>query len=42
VTGEGVERLVQYLAAQLEGVHSSGFTVQSPELQGSSAKNYEL
>jgi GTP-binding protein len=42
VTGEGVERLVQHLAAQLEGVHSSGFTVQSPELQGSSPKNYEL
>ncbi len=38
VTGEGVEPLVRYLAAQLQTVHSSGFIVQSGELQGSDTK----
>jgi GTP-binding protein len=38
VTGEGVEPLVRYLAAQLQTVHSSGFIVQSGELQGSDVK----
>ncbi|MBM2837348.1 MAG: obgE [candidate division NC10 bacterium] len=42
VTGEGVECLVQYLADRLKAVQSSEFIVQSQELQGSSAKNYEL
>lgn len=42
VTGEGVEPLVRYLAAQLKTVHSSEFTVQGQGLQRSSAKNYEL
>jgi len=32
VTGEGVEPLVRYLAAQLKTVHSSQFTVHGPEV----------
>jgi hypothetical protein len=38
VTGEGVERLVQYLAGGLKAVQGSEFIVQSRELKGSSAK----
>jgi GTP-binding protein len=38
VTGEGVERLVQYLADGLKAVQGSEFIVQSRELKGSSAK----
>jgi GTP-binding protein len=38
VTGEGVERLVKYLADGLKAVQGSEFIVQSRELKGLSAK----
>jgi GTP-binding protein len=41
VTGEGIEHLVEYLAATLRTVQPSEFTVQGQELQGSSAKNHD-